>query len=133
VPADGFYEWQGAKGAKDRQPFHLHMRGGLVFGLAGLWEPAIEGEPPTLALLTTAPNALVEKVHDRMPLILPPSEYARWLDPGTPLSVLRQLLEPYAAAAMEAVPVGTAVNSARVDDPSCLAPPAPRATQIRLL
>jgi putative SOS response-associated peptidase YedK len=104
-----------------------------VFGLAGLWEPAIAGEPPTLALLTTAPNALVEKVHDRMPLILPPSEYARWLDPGTPMSVLRQLLGPYAAAAMEAVPVGTTVNRASVDDPSCLAPPAPRATQIRLL
>jgi putative SOS response-associated peptidase YedK len=133
VPADGFYEWQGPKGAKDRQPFHLRMRGGLVFGFAGLWEPGTDNEPPTLALLTTAPNALVETIHDRMPVILPPSEYARWLDPRTAQSALRRLLEPYEATAMEAVPVGTAVNSARVDDASCLAPPAPRATQIRLL
>jgi putative SOS response-associated peptidase YedK len=121
VPTNGFYEWQGEKGSK-RQPFHLRLQGGGLFGLAGLVEPGLEPDTWTLAILTTSPNALVEKVHDRMPLILPSTEYARWLDPGSTAATLRPLLGPYPAARMEAWPVGGAVNNARLDDPSCLAP-----------
>jgi putative SOS response-associated peptidase YedK len=120
VPADGFYEWQGPKGTKNRQPFHLRLQGRGLFGLAGLFEPGPEGEPGTLALLTTAPNGLVEQIHDRMPVILPPADYARWLDPTAATIDLRPLLGPYPAAQMEAVPVGPTVNNARVDDPACL-------------
>jgi putative SOS response-associated peptidase YedK len=123
VPADGFYEWQGPKGTKNRQPFHLRLRGGDLFGFAGVWEPGPQGETGTVALLTTSPNAVVEPIHDRMPLIVPPTDYARWLDPATSRQELRALLGPYPAAGMEAFPVGPAVNNARLDDPSCLEPP----------
>ena len=120
VPADGFYEWQGEKGSK-RQPFHVRLEGGGLFGLAGLLEPGPEPGTSTLAILTTSPNAVVEKIHERMPLIVPKADYARWLDPrATPLA-LRTLLGPYPAARMQSWPVGPAVNNARVDDPACLA------------
>ena len=77
--------------------------------------------PPPCAILTTAPNAVVEKIHERMPVIVPKADYARWLDPrATPLA-LRTLLAPYPAARMQSWPVGPAVNNARVDDPACLA------------
>jgi putative SOS response-associated peptidase YedK len=122
VPADGFYEWQGPKGSK-RQPFHLRLQGGGLFGLAGLVEPGLEPDTWTLAILTTSPNSLVERVHDRMPLIVPSTEYARWLDPNATAAMLRPLLGPYPAARMEAWPVGPAVNNPRLDDSSCLAPP----------
>lgn len=123
VPADGFYEWQGPKGSKQRQPFHLRLQGGGLFGLAGIVEPGSEAGTSTLAILTTSPNALVEKIHERMPLILPPADYARWLDPRTPVLTLRSLLGPYPAARMEAWPVGAAVNNPRLDDPTCITPP----------
>ena len=121
VPADGFYEWQGPKGTK-RQPFHLRLVGGGLFGLAGLLEPGEEAGTSTLALLTTTPNAVVEKIHERMPVIVPSADYARWLDPRTPLPVLSALLGPYPAARMESWPVGAAVNNARLDDAACIAP-----------
>ena len=104
VPADGFYEWKGPKGTK-RQPFHLRLEGGGLFGLAGIVEPGLEPGASTLAILTTSPNALVQQIHDRMPLIVPRADYARWLDPQTPLPALRALLGPYPAARMEATSV----------------------------
>ena len=121
VPADGFYEWQGLKGTK-RQPFHLRLLGGGLFGLAGIVEPGAEAGTSTLAILTTLPNALVEKIHERMPLIVPRADYARWLDPRTPPLALRLLLGPYPAARMESWPVGAVVNNPRLDDPACIAP-----------
>jgi putative SOS response-associated peptidase YedK len=120
VPADGFYEWQGPKGAKNRQPFHLRMEDGGLFGLAGLFESGLGDEPGTLALLTTEPNALVETIHDRMPVIVAPADYSLWLDPEAPVQALRLLLGPYPEARMTASPVGPTVNNARVDDPACL-------------
>jgi putative SOS response-associated peptidase YedK len=131
VPADGFYEWQGPKGVKFRQAYHLRMRGMALFGLAGIWEPGFADEPGSLAILTTAPNDVLAPIHDRMPVIVRPADYATWLDPATPPPALAGLLGPYASAAMEAVPVGEAVNSARRDDPSCLLPPT--AVQGRLI
>jgi putative SOS response-associated peptidase YedK len=119
VPADGFYEWQGPAGTK-RQPFYLRMRDGGLFGLAGVWEPGGEGGPGTLALLTTAPNSLVEGIHDRMPVILPAADYARWLDQKAAAGALRPLLGPYPAERMDAYPVGPTVNNARLDEASCL-------------
>ena len=133
VPADGFYEWQGPKGATNRQPFHLRLRSSGLFAFAGLWEPGPEGQPGTLAILTTEPNAVVEPIHDRMPVILAPADYASWLDLRTPLAALRPLLGPYPAEAMEAFTVGTAVNRASRDDPSCRAPAPPAAVQVRLI
>ncbi len=125
LPADGFYEWQGRRGA--RQPFHLHLAGGGLFAFAGLWErwssPA--GETlETCAVLTTEANAVVRAIHDRMPVILSPTAYARWLDPELrDPAALADLLQPLPDEALEPRAVGLAVNDARHDDPSCLEPP----------
>jgi putative SOS response-associated peptidase YedK len=122
VPATGFYEWQKTE-ARRRQPWLLRLASGRVFAFAGLWEPpAGEGAPSTVTILTTEPNELAARVHDRMPVILDPSGYASWLDPGLGSASLRGLLAPFPAAQMTAFPVSTAVNNPAFDDPACLAP-----------
>lgn len=123
VPADGFYEWTGS--GRSRRPFHIRLRGGGLFAFAGLWEPMAEatgGQPPgACTILTTEPNDLLRDIHDRMPVILAPEHYERWLEPETrsPPGLL-PLLQPYAAEAMTAVPVSTRVNDPRNDDAGCL-------------
>jgi putative SOS response-associated peptidase YedK len=121
VPATGFYEWQRTE-AKRRQPWALALASGRPFAFAGLWEPpAREGAPPTCTILTTEPNDLARAIHDRMPVILDPEGYARWLDPEARGALaLRPLLRPYPAGAMTAWRVSTAVNSPGCDDPVCL-------------
>jgi putative SOS response-associated peptidase YedK len=122
VPADGFYEWQGAK--PERQPWYVRLAAGGVFAFAGLWEPAhAAGAPATCTLLTTEPNAVMAPLHDRMPVILPPDRYAAWLDPERRREdELRPLLVPYAATPLTAYRVGPRVNRAQFDDPLCIAP-----------
>ena len=123
IPATGFYEWEKRPGEKPR-PWLFRLRDGAVFAFAGLWEPPLErGGRATCLILTTEPNALTEKVHDRMPVILPREAYARWLDPAADdAGALSALLEPFPDAAMAAYPVSTAVNSPANDDASCVAP-----------
>ena len=125
VPATGFYEWQQVD-PKRRQPWLIRLESGAPFAFAGLWEPAagaIPGAPPTFTILTTQPNELTRTVHDRMPVILAPGSYARWLDPTLrELDELRALLAPFPAGSMTAYPVSTHVNNAAFDDPACLAP-----------
>jgi putative SOS response-associated peptidase YedK len=75
----------------------------------------------TCTLLTTEANDVVQPVHDRMPVILPPSAYASWLDPDVKTAdVQLPLLKPFPAATMTAVPVSLRVNNPKFDDPSCL-------------
>jgi putative SOS response-associated peptidase YedK len=125
VPATGFYEWQ-TLDAKRRQPWLIRLASGHLFAFAGLWEPpaaALPGAVPTCTILTTEPNEVAQPIHDRMPVILDPSEYARWLEPAVTIPAeVRPLLRPYPAAAMTAFPVSTAVNNPAFDDPACLAP-----------
>jgi len=81
VPADGFYEWTGPKGKK--QPFLIRPKSGGLMGFAGLWEhwQGKDGsELETTAILTTSANRTLEPIHDRMPVILPPDQFERWLD-----------------------------------------------------
>jgi putative SOS response-associated peptidase YedK len=122
VVASGFYEWEGS--GKKRQPWYFRRADGRLFGIAGLWEPPRDpGEPGTCTLLTTQPNDLVAAVHDRMPVILGPEDAAVWLDPGRrTVGELQPLLRPYPSSAFTAYRVGSAVNNARFEDPSCIAP-----------
>ena len=134
VPATGFYEWQALSlKPKRRQAWAFGLTSGRAFAFAGLWEPpAREGAPETCTILTTQPNDVTRPVHDRMPVILAPDSYARWLtpEPGGALA-LRPLLRPFPAETMTAWPVSSAVNSPRCDEPVCLKrvdqePPPPR-------
>lgn len=113
VPATGFYEWK--KEARGKQPYHFQIKGGGLFGFAGLWDSTGGGEDPNyrFTILTTAPNELVAPVHNRMPVILPPDAEARWLDPGErdPARLL-DLLRPYPAGAMECWRLPSSKNQA---------------------
>jgi putative SOS response-associated peptidase YedK len=124
VLADGFYEWQRQDGRK--QPFYFRLRDGGPFAFAGLWERWEKGDEPieSCTLLTTEANAVVDPVHDRMPVVLDPGDYRRWLDPRVDRpDELQPLLRPYPAAQMVAHPVGLLVNDPRRDEPRCIEPP----------
>jgi putative SOS response-associated peptidase YedK len=125
VPADGFYEWTRAEGRK--QPWWIHHRQGGLLALAGVldrWQTP-QGVPlQTFAILTTRPNATVAPLHDRMPLVLEPTDWDAWLDPATPLDRLRPLLRPAADGLLEARAVSGAVNRVENDDARCVDPAA---------
>ena len=122
VPADAFYEWQHT-GRKTKRPYAIALQSGDPIAFAGLWESwrdpgGIELE--TFTILTTTPNALMEPIHGRMPVIVEPKNYDRWLNPSIapPLDLLR----PYPADEMTAYPVSTLVNSPANDNPGCTEP-----------
>ena len=129
VPADGFYEWEAVEGRKKKQPWYFHRRDGDVLAFAGLWaswrpqKDSDEGRVLSCTIITGEPNALVAPVHDRMPVMLPPSAWAEWLDPtNDDLDALRALLVPAPADLFEAVPVVDAVSDVRNDGPHLLEP-----------
>ena len=118
VPADAFYEWQQID-AKTKQPFAFGMQSGEPYAFAGLWErwKPKEGQPlETFTILTTDPNALAEKVHNRMPVILEPRDYPRWMEAGDPSRPPVDLLRPYPAEKMRSWPVSSRVGNVRNDD-----------------
>ena len=123
IPADGFYEWQRTANNRKKQPFYIHLRDRPVFALAGLWEQWKSGDGSyleTCTILTTAPNELMEPIHNRMPVIVPVADYDRWLTAAP--DQVQPLMKPYNADEMEAYPVSTLVNSPQNDGPDCTVP-----------
>lgn len=115
VPASGFYEWK-KLGAKDRQPYWVRPRGGGVIAFAGLmetWHEAGGSEIDTGAILTTAANADLAPIHDRMPVVVGPENFSRWLDCRAyePRDIV-DLLRPVEPGYFEAIPVSDRVNKA---------------------
>ena len=127
IPADGFYEWQRVPGERRRQPFHITPAGGGLFAFAGLWSVWHGGEADelrTVTIITTAANAAVAPIHDRMPAILDRAAEDLWLGHG----VAAQAAALLVAAPPERLavrPAGSAVNDARYDGPGCLLDPPP--------
>jgi putative SOS response-associated peptidase YedK len=121
IPADGFYEWKGAKPPK--QPYFIRRPDDSQFAFAGLWERwrgAVDAEPlDTFTILTTAPNELMATIHNRMPAILKPGDYDVWLDAKATADQLNALLAPLLDGELEAYPVSQHVNSPKNDDPTC--------------
>ena len=131
IVADGFYEWQPVPGALARRarkrPFHITSIDQPVFAFAGLWSIWHAPEGGTVrscAIITTAANSAVAPLHDRMPVILAPDAEAAWLDPGTRVETLPELLGALAPERTSLRPVSAAVNDARYDGPECLSSPA---------
>ncbi len=124
VPADGFYEWQATRGRK--QPYYIAAADGEPLGLAGVWEAwgGERGVVESCAIITTDANATVAPIHQRMPVVLVPEDYATWLDPEADAATLQGLLVPCDDAVLTAHPVSTRVNSPRNDDPACVDPVA---------
>ena len=125
IPADGFYEWQAS--ATGKQPFFICRADRQPFAFAGLWESWSDPASGTLlesaTLIVTAANDLVRPIHDRMPVILSPADYAIWLDPTeTRPEVLKALLKPCNLAPMTAYPVDRRVNAPTQDDPALIDP-----------
>jgi putative SOS response-associated peptidase YedK len=116
VLADGFFEWQKVPGGK--QPIYLHLKESRPFVFAGLWDRWHDLD--TFSIITVPPNELVSPIHDRMPLILPESAIAGWLDPGAPLENVSSLMRSYPAAEMELYPVSKIVNTPKLDSPECI-------------
>jgi len=123
LPVDGFFEWKAIKGQKAKQPYDIAMKDGTPFGIGGLWEnwkdPTSGEWIRTFAVITTDANELVAQIHNRMPLILPPGEYARWIsDEPDP----HKLMRPFPAVPMRVWPISTRVNKPENDDPSIVEP-----------
>jgi putative SOS response-associated peptidase YedK len=130
VPADGFYEWKrldgkNSPGEKAKQPYAFRMADDRPFAFAGLWDAwrAPDGSwLESFSIVTTEANALMAPVHIRMPVILDPGDYDRWInaerDPA-PLDLLR----PYAAEAMACAPCNPRVGNTRNNGPEMLARP----------
>jgi putative SOS response-associated peptidase YedK len=133
IPADGFYEWQAVPGEKRKQPFHITTADGDLFAFAGLWSVWHRGEPEELrscTIITTAANAAVAPIHDRMPVILPRDAEELWLSHDAPVEQLEQLLSGLQPEQMALRPVGPAVSDARYDGPECLLDPPPPAQEM---
>jgi putative SOS response-associated peptidase YedK len=117
VVTDGFYEWPG----KGLAPFWFHRADDGLVLLAGLFQRPAGGSPhPGFTVLTTRPNQLVAKVHDRMAVVLPTSRLDEWLT-ADPAQAAR-LLTPAPEDALVATPVSKHVNSVRHDDETCVEP-----------
>ena len=143
LPADGWYEWQ--RGPEHKQPYFTHYRDGSSIALAGLWEywkpkddPEAEGLV-TCAVITTDAIGPLAQVHDRMPLVLPPSAWDAWLDPNRDaadeaVAALLHSPPPELVARMELRPVSPRVNNVRNNGPELLAelPPGEVAEPLQL-
>jgi putative SOS response-associated peptidase YedK len=139
IPADGFYEWQtieptvnAARAKKIKQPWFFRRRDGEPLAFAGVWEvwhdPAQGEDAPrirTCSIITTQANALVAPVHHRMPVLLPESAWAEWLNrENHDVDALHRLLVPAPVDELEAWPVTTLVNKPE-NNGSELLDPAP--------
>ncbi len=123
IPVSGFYEWQ--KRAGGTQPFFIRPKDGTVFLLAGIWDhwQGEHGEEiESCAIITTTPNPMMTRIHNRMPVILTLEDQLRWLDPETGQGKLLNMLQAYPAKNMKAYPVRSLVNNARHNGPECIAP-----------
>ena len=121
MPVDGFFEWRAIGGTK--QPYAIGMKDGSPFGIAGIWEnwlrPDTQEWVRTFAVITVPANGLVGRIHDRMPAILKPESYDRWLgiepDPS-------ELMISFRAELMTMWPISTRVNKPANDDAGLLDP-----------
>ncbi len=124
APADGFYEWK-AEPEGPKTPYWMRPRedGPVAFAaLWARWRDEDGGVLDSMAILTTRPNAETAPIHDRMPCLLAPQDWAAWLDPDTDHEAAERLLGPAPDGTFEPVAVSRAVNSVRNDGPELITP-----------
>ena len=121
IPADGFYEW--ANAGSYRQPYRFVSEDRGLFAFAGLWDRWVTESGETLlsaTILTTTPNSVVEKFHDRMPVILDANDWGRWLAPDTASLDALALLKPCPDDRLTVYPVDVRVGNVSFESPSAL-------------
>ncbi|WP_332671697.1 SOS response-associated peptidase [Aromatoleum sp.] len=127
VPACGFYEWR--PGPDSKQPYFIRSAGGeSLLGFGGLLEcrDGSDGPVRSFAILTTAANESIAPIHERMPVIIAPENYADWLDPEvTDVALLVEIAQHCDPERIEAFPVDGAVGNVRAQGPQLVAPLAP--------
>ncbi len=121
MPIDGFFEWKDILGTdKNKQPYAIAMKSGEPLALAALWEmwkdPATGDNVRTFTVLTCEPNALMATIHNRMPVILSPSDYMTWLTDPDP----EHLMKPFPAELMTMWKIGRDVGNPRNNRPDLL-------------
>ena len=118
IPADGFYEWMG-QGKGPKQPYLIAFEDRRPFAFAGLWERWEKSENPltTFTIVTTEAAPAIRDIHHRMPVIVPPAQFADWLDvERVPAEQAQDLLTPWAGEGLTGWPVSTRVNNVRNND-----------------
>jgi putative SOS response-associated peptidase YedK len=127
IPADGFYEWKGEKGNK--QPFFITTNSREPFVFAGLWETWTDKESDeesvykSCTIITTEASGSIRKIHNRMPIILMPEFYDKWLNPEVQdPKELRVILQDGLIDDLQSYSVSKYVNSVKNNDPSCINP-----------
>lgn len=121
--ADGFYEWQ--RTGSRKKPRFIRLKEDQPFAFAGLWDrwQRNGSQIESCTILTTDSNDLLQPIHGRMPVILPPDDYGVWLDPQVSGGrELQPLLKPFPPEYTTAFPVSTVVNNPAHDVADCVAP-----------
>ncbi len=124
ILTDGFYEWDSTTTPK--QPYFIQIKNKKPFAMAGIWERWISSDKTveSCCVITMAANTIVSKIHDRMPVIIPPEHYDQWLNNSIQdVPTLKHFFKNNAVSnSLITHPVSTRVNNARFDDQECIRP-----------
>jgi putative SOS response-associated peptidase YedK len=125
IPAESFYEWK--REGSSRQPYRVVREDGRPLAFAGLWagwkDPSTEQVRRTCTIVTTAPNAAIAGLHDRMPVLIADDGWERWLHPSaTAPDELLAMLQPTDDIALRIYAVNRDVNDVRRDGPALIEP-----------
>jgi len=130
IPISGFFEWQHICGTDKKQPYAIAMKDRSMFALAGIWEVwrhPVGIDVRSFAVVTCPPNGMMATIHDRMPVVLRPEDYGRWLsaDPDP-----RDLMKPFDDDAMTMWPITRRVLTVRNVGPEIINPVDLSANQV---
>jgi putative SOS response-associated peptidase YedK len=131
IPADAFYEWQPRPGkpTAPRIPHVIRHRDRTPMAFAGLWDvwrpPDDSNSAPirSCVIVTTHANSAIAPIHDRMPVVLPPSVWDEWLNPANrDLATVHRLLVPAPPEQFDIYPVSRLVSNVNNEGPELIAP-----------
>ncbi|MDO9423154.1 MAG: SOS response-associated peptidase [Methylobacter sp.] len=120
IPATGFFEWQTTDAGK--RPYHIHQPDHVLFAMAGIWEHWEHDQETVYSctIITTVANDKITPIHQRMPVIIAPGDYHRWLAKKTATVEMADFLAADAYRSMLVTPISTRVNNPLHNDESCL-------------
>ena len=128
ILSNGYYEWQGVKGNK--QPYYMFLPDQQPMAFAGLWETWQPGNPgddqatySSCTIITREASSSVRDIHHRMPVILKPEAYDRWLNPEIQQSdYLQNIIDTEYIRKLKYFPVSKMVNRVQNNTPECIEP-----------